>query len=621
MSSTLPLSLAISGDSSDPPAALGRGPQVELVRPANASVVRQWIALPPVSQEVPGASRHARRALMVEFCDAGIWCLRTPLAFQWNHARMMAAGVACAEAAGDPGSRLAHLAERLGETLDTTVELHLPTLVPDDLAWWKPRAFALELTLAGAVASAQGAASAAAQGLSALVDALEQSARSELATALHQFREGLDAEVWARVVNQDMACVRRYNLLMGGSAQRRLHRLQFAATFPVLFHALTAEPRPPGLPLNLLQLIDGGRPAVAFLARAFGVRKSTVRHLVGRPVSEVGSFWTAAPARLLAVLDAIAPEARPVTAERWHSLECMVKAADKAMQRPVRPAIVAAWYRSLEGGTLTTGHASVKGRLTVQGRSSLDEFIAQAGQVREFLDALTECLTLRADAHGMCQAADRGLSVRGLAEGVIARHSWKAVVAMAAAWRRAAHACRAEYAEMCERVLGGRFAPLLPRPTAFGERMVMPLTTAAELAQEGQALDHCVGQYAASCRQGESYIVGLRSGDGSRPISTAEFTLHADALGSVRAQLRQHFARADSDPGAACRAAIHDLQAQLQTSELQDHLRRLVRERGHIGRLSAGDEARWAAMLPNEEAFRRTLRPRGGYEGLVACLG
>lgn len=76
---------------------------------------------------------------------------------------------------------------------------------------------------------------------------------------------------------------------------------------------------------------------------------------------------------------------------------------------------------------------------------------------------------------------------------------------------------------------------------------ILPLTSAADLVEEGNALAHCVGGYYEPCRRGDTQILSLRRH--GRPTATIELVLSGDTALSV--QVGQFKTRHNRQPDAS----------------------------------------------------------------------
>ena len=98
----------------------------------------------------------------------------------------------------------------------------------------------------------------------------------------------------------------------------RRNRIQLLTSFPLLvprLASLNRETHP--LMLAVGVGVDRGDTLVDSLASIFGLSKSAVRHLCGRPVAQIGSRWTSDPAEALFAIDVAPVEARPHSRQDW----------------------------------------------------------------------------------------------------------------------------------------------------------------------------------------------------------------------------------------------------------------------------------------------------------------
>jgi hypothetical protein len=87
---------------------------------------------------------------------------------------------------------------------------------------------------------------------------------------------------------------------------------------------------------------------------------------------------------------------------------------------------------------------------------------------------------------------------------------------------------------------------LLPQAVTLDKGIeAVPLGNAAELAEEGQRMQHCVGGYWRHCFLGESHIVSLRKPNGES-LSTLEIRIPVN--GVRQCNIAQHRARRNQNP-------------------------------------------------------------------------
>jgi hypothetical protein len=99
---------------------------------------------------------------------------------------------------------------------------------------------------------------------------------------------------------------------------------------------------------------------------------------------------------------------------------------------------------------------------------------------------------------------------------------------------------------------------------------VHPLDAAAKLAEEGAAMQHCVGSMSMQCRLGTTHIFSLRGANGAR-LSTLSVTSHAaDGDGNRRITLHQNLAIGNSTPPARAVQAASEFIARLDGCDLPE---------------------------------------------------
>lgn len=131
---------------------------------------------------------------------------------------------------------------------------------------------------------------------------------------------------------------------------------------------------------------------------------------------------------------------------------------------------------------------------------------------------------------------------------------WHRRVATLSALRHEHTAERPGWPELCA-----------PWRSACGSYELVVLSSAADLVEEGQLLDHCVGGYYAICRRGDTQILSMR--ENGRRITTLELTLGPD-LAVLELAVGQYKAYRNSTPPAH----LHDpLRAFLRDVRNGDH--------------------------------------------------
>jgi hypothetical protein len=589
------------------------GPLVELRRLGGPSPLRQCVTVPPTERAPATFTPHARRSLLVEFDSGNVWFFRMPVGYTPGQDTLAAAARICREAGSVPrGTPFA--ARRLRDELDTRLDGDAPLLGPRAPELFAPRGLALELALGACLGGGaedigrRDVAEHSASCPSALARAIgdiEARVRAELLDALGEFLAGLDQGLAGLARVDGGLDAQRYNYLLGGDVVSGRNRRQFAGTFPFLIDAALSGDNDTCGVAGLLRAVDQGVPIVRYLAGAYGVRGSAVRHLLGKSLSEVGAPWRRVPGKLLRVLDLVPPELRPRDAAGWQSLNSAVQCAEELFGQPADSPVVGAWLSEQARTGFRSGDHT--------GMTALRD---QAPLVHEFCASLEQCLRRRAAEELGGQVVDAEVLPRTLAIGVATSRRWPATIDLAARWQRTVAECAAERAALC-RLRREHFLPLIPAPMICGDRVIVPLVTQAQLDAEGRAMQHCVADYGEICASGSCFIVSVRHSLHGPCASTAEFALTRTRSGMFQLVCMQHRAKRDERPGAACRKAVAALLEESRSQALQLHFRKLEVERDALRAPPVGGEV---ALWPMEEAFRRALRPRGSYDRLVRTL-
>lgn len=143
---------------------------------------------------------------------------------------------------------------------------------------------------------------------------------------------------------------------------------------------------------------------------------------------------------------------------------------------------------------------------------------------------------------------------------------------------------------------------------------IVPLTTAADLVEEGNALDHCVGSYYEPCRRGATQILSLRRG-GSH-AGTVEFILAGDE-NDLSVKIGQFRARNNRRPDAASHDALKEFLGAINRGEHTLDRKTLI---SHRKKMRDTWDGSWSSRsLPLDHAravfpLYRPLLPKGTAE-------
>lgn len=142
---------------------------------------------------------------------------------------------------------------------------------------------------------------------------------------------------------------------------------------------------------------------------------------------------------------------------------------------------------------------------------------------------------------------------------------WHRRAASVAAMRHEHRADKRGWPAICE-----------PWHGANGVDEIVALTSAAELVEEGYALDHCVGSYYDPCRRGDSQILSLRRNGAY--AATVELLLSGGDK-DLSLQVGQFKARSNERPGQASYDVLKDFLSAINRGEHRLHRKALIAHR------------------------------------------
>ncbi|MFZ3482130.1 PcfJ domain-containing protein [Sphingomonas sp. 3-13AW] len=174
------------------------------------------------------------------------------------------------------------------------------------------------------------------------------------------------------------------------------------------------------------------------------------------------------------------------------------------------------------------------------------------------------------------------LFYRGMTRAILGSRGAKAFHEGVGLWhRRAACAAALRHESQTDHPHWPALCPVWSSPD--GTFQAVPLTTAEQLVQEGNAHNHCVGGYYEVCRSGQTHIISMRRN--GVPVGTLELlaTFTKGKLVGLRAgQFEGRYrAQPDHDAREAAAAFLRDLGAGTHPThkkEVADNARRAKRE-------------------------------------------
>ena len=390
------------------------------------------------------------------------------------------------------------------------------------------------------VPSMEPASSVSIDGLSWLLGAVEDRIMKVVAGRCAPFakalREALDpgaVRAFRRVGAYTECDV--HGFFVGPDAERNARRLQAFEAMPLFWEALVNENRcgdrgPWGEGSNrLAEAVDMGLPVIP-LFRELGISKGHFRRLAKVPPRRAGMPFS----DVVEMCTDLRPERMPERPWEWR----LAAAVFQIRREEIKADLVRT--------VADRGWTGLARRLGV-------EWEAKSLCHRDVKDAVGHAVDV---FHCFHDAERRLLWPTGL-EG---EHWGRMIddlrrfalrIDVSAAW----HAREGEIRRLWEAAappkaeLPETWPALFAEVATDGIRMRC-LTTAMELAADGDAMSHCVGGYDRNCRRGWSHIVSVTDAEGKR-LSTAEL-----AVNRGRAVLVQHRSVRNSAPPPAADAAV-----------------------------------------------------------------
>lgn len=383
--------------------------------------------------------------------------------------------------------------------------------------------------------------------------------------AVHAWRATLEADALAYLgsmpavqgVTLNRLAVYNFLAARGGKCRNRIQAVQ---VLPWLLPMLTAPAKGEILfeVASIQGAIDDGAPLFDAVARAFAVPTAVVRWLGRRPLPPTWTLDASRLRRLLALLSWLPPERRPQASAAFTALAAIGNALVAPLgfhESDETPALLGRyapcmtrWLRELTRSGLAATAAS----------RDFAQLSADLADARDFLRALYQ------SAQEIDQRDQGGAQDQVLA--FCAGTTVRRLLALSRQWHAGVVA---EGMAPEDGARGWRWPAVLAQPWRHGQRILVELTSSAQLQAEGRAMRHCVASYDAACLHGNRMIVSLRAASGAS-LSTAELYLQADGPGVC---LGQHRGAGNTVPAAECVQALADLLRYLNGADCSEALR------------------------------------------------
>lgn len=469
----------------------------------------------------------------------------------------------------------------------------------------------LKLTAAIPRAIAQAAVQAGKPGtetvsLCALRTSVTERLTEEWRATRSKFISRLDAEAVAHSRSIDGLRPSSYSYMTTVNAVIRRNRAQAMAVFPLLRPILMTPP------LDVVRKdIDEGRPLIDVLATHYQASKAMIRVLCGVTPEDIdhriGQLGT-----LVRLLREIPPSWWPRDPPTWRQFAGAANAIARVSRHPITTATNQLWLRR----SAQTGY---------QISESTPEDLARLGQdIDEFMDTLRRALywalpdprTLGPDV-----PAKRPVEIAAMLKANVGLDKLTMIARrFGDAYRQAV----TEFAEQAELWRGVRWPPLGEGDGVreYGEIIVRPLLTPADLKEEGAHMGNCVASYVEHCMKGTSQIWSVRLRDETRGeirLSTLETRIRTHPNGRKVLEVHQHKGVRNGAPTAMSWQAARAHAAYL--SESPRLMQAYLDWKTTISRKPLEVRQRHALMLPMVTALEKTLSGKWSWQRLLQMGG
>ena len=553
-----------------------------LIESGRCAMAQQWIRMPSsgLREKTPKGLRNIPCALLLRCRNGTVWFL-TSSDQAWSDERIDGAAAFLA-LHGDRWSR-AMLQNGLADAIEMPVRIEDLCLARLD-GGFKVAALAdglLRAWLARQVSTVDVAQARAHR------SKLETLGTQQLRAYVPIFQGGLDQAVLHLMESQRLH-ESHYNYLAHSELGR--NRLQFAAQLPLLLPHLILPSNPASLWSQLRDAVDGGRSWLTVLTKGLGISTSAVNSLRGVRPCDLDAHWASNPQQLLEILDAIAPEHRPTTAEHWTTLTEEFKLTQKLF------------------GIRGAQHAAVGARLrhvmkmvVGKGRNAAALDPAEVLQIDQLRDGLHRALIahLIQDGESRSDIATRSLITSKLNQ-QLAKLSWSRLLSLSRKWRLEYAGAVQHEAEAIGFLLGADYWNYIPDTQEFeaGNGIVVQCLCRRQLLVEhGKALENCLAgshlaYYHDACLAGGVIVVALLDQPTRKPLSSVEFAIITSLRdGKVCLELVQHTGYRNARPTSPQTVALHSFLSEFATPRWQEHAKaglRAVRRRRLLAEMEKG---------------------------------
>ena len=374
-----------------------------------------------------------------------------------------------------------------------------------------------------------------------------------------------------------------YNWMNAGDdAILRIHRMQAASAFPYLMDILVSETATGNRTVHftkpnctdisaceLLKMIDDGEPLSNRLTTYFGITPQALRSLSG-----IGRSAFISPYTAISLIKKASPDINPnywpagdlaQRREQWKYFESAMDnifRESEGVSRFVIPTVT--MYGGFSNVLKNESPFWLNSNTSV---NVLDNHIADMAEdfatyvmFPAALDVKTESgREISYESVKKLLSKKDGNGNSPVSAMIGKKRSYVKMAEISNRWYKEYNKIQAEIVKETDK----RSWPALFSPLKLGVFSAVPLISAVELAEEGEAMDHCVDNYVTRCITGETHIISLRYPDGSR-ASTVELGIETEGE-TTTVYIRQNQTYENAEPDENIRKAAEDLVCSLNT--------------------------------------------------------
>jgi hypothetical protein len=372
-------------------------------------------------------------------------------------------------------------------------------------------------------------------------------------------------------------------------------RARWLASFP-LYRSLANKP-------HVLSRIDNDEQTIAQLSKEIGVPRACISRLRELPASILADAGGLDPVRFTQLCSQVninhLPQYRKASLNEIRAFSSTVARVRRLLDVDEDTPL----------GTTVAQHLlrNAKGRWLEQTKHSADDHVQHASDFirifakRTVLAALlreepVECAFVRAKEAGDRVARFSSLL---LVAGLSGQWNLGDILKASADW----HAIVGKHGFTEELQMWPALCESLIAPNGV---QLIPLTSSAELVEEGKLMHHCVGGYASQCRSGKNHIFSIRDPESNR-LSTLQLR-----QGNCSVAIAQNLAFANRLPALEAREAASWLVEQVNSGDLQIPWDSLVAKQKQLQRTTTASTILGFDPL-NEELWNKAFSEFKGF--------